>query len=186
MTAVDCNQRAAQSLVAAAEAVNLQSIQPWLSQRVDDPLITAELRVSKGARQRHPGARVCDRLHPACRCGAADGAASPPARLSERRSARLRQRVDHPQRRETPEIAVCGPEFAHAVLKAQRRDVRFMHCRAGDAAFLQQRPQGRPVAFGRGQQNQARAFKPGFVKGRILAVCTDQDVGSDGDDAPWS
>ena len=48
-TDVDSSLWAAQSFVTAAEAVNLQSIQLWLGQRVGEPLITAELRAGSAS-----------------------------------------------------------------------------------------------------------------------------------------
>jgi len=46
---IDSSLWAAQSFVTAAEAVNLQSIELWLGQRVGDPLITAELRADSAS-----------------------------------------------------------------------------------------------------------------------------------------
>ena len=48
-TDVDSSLWAAQSFVTAAAAVNLQSIELWLGQRVGDPLITAELRADSAS-----------------------------------------------------------------------------------------------------------------------------------------
>ncbi len=48
-TVVDSSLWAAQSFVTAADAVNLQSIELWLGQRVGEPIITAELRADSAS-----------------------------------------------------------------------------------------------------------------------------------------
>ena len=48
-TVIDSSLWVAQSFVTAAEAVNLQSIELWLGQRVGAPLITAELRADSAS-----------------------------------------------------------------------------------------------------------------------------------------
>lgn len=58
---------AAQSFVTAGEAVNLQSIELWLGQRLGDPIITAELRADSAS---GPAAALASFAAPALGVGA--------------------------------------------------------------------------------------------------------------------
>lgn len=64
---IDSTLWAAQSFVTAGDAVNLQSIELWLGQRVGDPLITAELRADSAS---GPGAALAFFSLPALGLGA--------------------------------------------------------------------------------------------------------------------
>ena len=90
-------------------------------------------------------------------------ARDPEAVRSIPRAARVPdQRIDRHQPGESAEVAIRGPQLAHAVLPAQRRDPRVVNLRSGDPAPGEQAPQCRPVRRRFGQQRERRRFEPGI------------------------
>ena len=69
-TVIESALWAAQSFVTAGQAVNLQSIELWLGQRLGDPLITAELRADSAGGVGGPAAALATFSLPALSMGA--------------------------------------------------------------------------------------------------------------------
>jgi len=89
-----------------------------------------------------------------------------------------------------PEVAIRRPQFLHAMLQAQRSNVRIVHRWPDDAELGEQRAQRRPMAITFGQQHKTGALQPGVDlvqcagrrRGRVVDARVRACVRADGEE----